>query len=226
MTKKLIYGVAAFGLILIIGVTGFFAPEAAFFLMDRAAEGITESFELDEVVLNYGTDPELCEKLELLRNDFVIYEFPLMEHSLTEDEVEETVSSYLNSVMEISDIGDFYYFPEPVGYLFGSGESLSVWRVFVVMEHVFEGIFIVDDQSGYILCFNLCDILFLGDKETVEEFELPEAEVFAEKLIETYGIPNCKYRNGYLYIPTSESASVKLDLVNNGGALIYNNVTY
>ena len=227
MIKKLIYAAFAATLILTIGSAGFFVPKLISDMQDKNEEGQSEKLELEEIVLNYGTEPSLVEKLRLYRDSVPIYHFEPAESVLTHAEAEQKVISYLTSVLKITGEAELFCSSEPLGMLFENGETLLTWYVHLYYGYGFVGEFIIDDKSGMILGFHIDD--FSEDysgKDLLEgpsEKETLDDAVLAEKLIESYGILNCEYKNGYIHIPISEEEVLKLRLSKKDMRIEFNN---
>ena len=227
MIRRVIYAFAAVCLIAMIGISGFFVPELVLKLQDKKTEGSTETPELGEVFLNYGTEPTLAEKLKLIRDRRMIYAYQIGEYNLTYVETEQKVMSFLSSVLDFNDGNEAVCYSEPQGILFDNGETLVLWNVHVVCGSRFEGEFILDDKSGLILRFYISDILLREEiQDTVveaEEFSLPDVTVLAEKLIESYGMLNCRFEDGHLYIPLTEAEDLKLKIWKYEYGISFNN---
>ena len=226
--KKLIYAALTTALIFAIGSAGFFSPKLVSNLQDKNEEGLSEKLELEEVVLNYGTEPGFVEKLKLFRDNAVIYNFVPDECGLTQADAEQKAISYLTSVLAVTGDERLSCSAEPFGMLFENGDTLSAWYVSISYGFDFAGEFIIDDPSGMILGFHVADF---SEVKNMEQDLLEEPyknkrlddEVFAEKLIESYGILNCEYKNGYIYIPVSEEDVFKLRLSGDGVTIDFNN---
>lgn len=224
--RKLMYIFITACLILSLGTAGYFCPRLVSLFQDKREEGAKERIEIDEIVLNYGTAPNLIEKLKLFKLSQPIYSYPLSETKLTHDDAEQKAMEYLVSVLPDESGNGGVYYLDPMGLLFENGETLSVWYVHFSFDYLFEGSIILDDQSGLILNFHINDYsemiredeVFLDSPETSEL----DPAVFAEKLIESYGIPNCKYENGYISIPVSETESIRLSLVVDTYDIVFN----
>ena len=227
MIKKLIYAFGTGCLLVLVGILGFLVPGVVSYVQDKNSEGSTESVVIDEVVLNYGTEFTLTEKLKLFRDNFTIYTYGLTEFSLTASEAEQTVRSYLASVITVDGDAEVSCIAEPVGLLFENGETLSVCYVHFVCGDRFEGNFILDDQSGMILGFHIVDLCGGGMAEALGDEGMKNAELsvetFAEELIKSYDGTNCGYENGYIYFDVSGEESLRFRLSGDLFVIEFNN---
>ena len=226
MKNKFFSGVVVVLVLALTGAAGCFVPEAVLAAADRELRGVRETVDMEKISLSYETEPDICRKLWLVANASEVGSFQTENTVISEGEAAGAVLDFVSGFMgETKHMLNIY--AEPKLTLFSNGESLVLWTVVFHSEEYLRGFFVVDDESGYILGFELLPEILLSTEDAVLDQRQEgrwDLEKIAQCLCDSYGIPGAYYAENRVCIPRGEGEYLETELFELPveGVLFYN----